>query len=258
MTEPSDRYYSKFFEKGLRVLSLFSPNRAVLSLKEIAAAIGVDKSSAYRFANTLVRLNYLKKDPATKVLTLAPKAYSLGLNLVKSFSLLQIIKPLIDEAYVVHQITIDSAILESYTLLKLYQRLAPDALSYQLPQVERAIHCTALGKAILAFLPENEKKEIIDQLPFVKKTDNSIMKKDALVADLGETRKRGYSINNEEYIVGVFAIGAPFFDLETNRPMGAISFDFSIIQYSLVQAEKKYSGVLLNLAHEISKMIPSF
>jgi DNA-binding IclR family transcriptional regulator len=253
-----DRYYSKFFEKGLRVLTLFSPDKVSLNLKGIAGLIDADSSSAYRFVNTLVKLNYLRKDPQTKALTLGPKAYSLGLNLVKSFDLLRIIKPLIDETYEAQQITIDSAILESDILLKVYQRMAQDTLSYQLPQVEREIHCTALGKAILAFLSDNERDNIIDGLDFNKRTHNSIMTKTDLIIDLEAARKRGYAVNNEEYITGVFSLGAPFFHLETKRPVGAISFDFSIIQHSLDEAEKRYGQVLLDLADKISQMIPFF
>ncbi len=258
MKENPDRYYSKFFEKGLKVLTLFSPDHDSLNLKGIAAAIDADASSAYRFVNTLVKLNYLRKDPRTKLLTLGPKAYSMGLNLVKSFSLLRIIKPLIDEAYDKHQVTIDSGIMEGDILLKVYQRVARDTLSYQLPQVEREIQCTALGKAILAFLPGPERTAIIDGLNFMKKTENTILTKKDLLADLEKTRTRGYAVNNEEYIAGVCALGAPFFHLESRRPVGAISFDFSILQYSLAEAEKKFGTMLLKLADEISRLIPYF
>jgi IclR family transcriptional regulator, pca regulon regulatory protein len=258
MKEVQDRYYSKFFEKGLKVLTLFSPDHESLNLKRIATAIESDTSSAYRFVNTLVKLSYLRKDPHTKLLTLGPKAYSLGLNLVKSFNLLRIIKPLIDEAYGAYQITIDSAILDSGLLLKVYQRIAKDTLSYQLPQVEKEIQCTALGKAILAYLPDSERDAIIDGIHFIKKTENAIMNKKNLLIDLEETRKRRYAVNREEYISGVLSIGAPFFDLESRRPVGAISFDFSVLQYSLEEGERKFGRALLELADKISRVVPFF
>ena len=258
MKETPDRYYSKFFEKGLRVLTLFTPEQGSLNLKTIAASIEADTSSAFRFVNTLVKLKYLRKDPGTKLLTLGPKAYSLGLNMVKSFNLLRIIKPLIDDAFAKYQVTIDSGILDSEILLKVYQRVATDTLSYQLPQVERDIQCTALGKAILAFLPEPERGSIIDHLKFVRKTDNTITTKKDLAADLERTRQRGYAVNNEEYIGGICSLGAPFFHIESRRPVGAVSFDFSILQYSLADAEKKFGRALLQLTEQISQMVPFF
>src|SRR5512139_2212816 len=98
MKAPSRPYFSEPFAKGLKIISLFGPDRKTLSLKEIAESLGANKSSVYRFTNTLVELNYLEKDPQTKLLSLGQRAYLLGLSLVNSFSLLDVVKPFIDEA----------------------------------------------------------------------------------------------------------------------------------------------------------------
>lgn len=255
MEEKASQYFSKPFAKGLRVLDLFTPERSSLSLTEIAEAIGTNKSSAFRFINTLVELEYLKKDPRTKLLTLGSKAYSLGMNLAKSFSVVQIIKPILDEAYESLQVTIDSALIEGLTLLNLYRREVKDTLMINFPPVESAIHCTALGKAILAFLPETRREDIIDQLPLVKRTKYSLGEKKDLVKQLRTIREKGYAINNEEYVAGLTAIAAPFFSVETEGAVGAVSFDFSTHQFSIEALEKKYSSHLLKLADDISKKL---
>jgi IclR family pca regulon transcriptional regulator len=255
MKETSTLYFSKPFAKGLKVLGLFSNERTSLSLKEIAEIMDTDRSSAYRFTNTLVELNYLKKDPRSKLLTLGPSAYFLGLNLVKSFSLRQVIRPFIDDVHHKYGITIDAAFLEGDIAVQLYYCPAENALTYQLPIVNPAIHCTSVGKAILAFLPKDEMLAIVDRLPLVKKTERSITNKEDLLADLKKTRQKGYAINNEELVVGQIVIGAPFFNLETGRPMGAVSFDFSIIQNTLKGIETKYLDILLKLAKDISGVI---
>ena len=255
MNKAPHPYFSNTFAKGLRVLDLFSSDRSSLNLKEIAEGIGTNTSSAFRFTNTLVELNYLKKDPRTKLMTLGPKTYFLGLKLVKSFSLLQIVKPFINDVFNAQKITIDSAVLEENALLQLYYCPAKDTLTYQFPIVNTAIHCTALGKAIMAFLPESELLAILDRVPLIKRTENSITDRAVLLAELEKTRKRGYSITNEEYIAGMFAIGAPFLNLETGRPAGAVSFDFSVIQSSIEAAEKEYADILLKLGKDISKAI---
>jgi DNA-binding IclR family transcriptional regulator len=120
-------YFSNPFAKGLRIISLFLPDHNSLSLKEIAQTLNTDPSSAFRFCNTLVELNYLNKDPRTKLLTLGPKSYSLGLNLVKSFSLRQVIVPIIDDVHEKYGITVDSGILEDDVLIQTYYRAAKDA-----------------------------------------------------------------------------------------------------------------------------------
>lgn len=251
--EKNSQYFSKPFAKGLRVLNLFTPDRSSLSLTEIADSLDTNKSSAFRFINTLVELGYLKKDPRTKLLTLGSKAYSLGMNLAKSFNTVQIIKPILDEAYETLQVTIDSALIEGISLLNLYRREVKDTLMINFPPVESAIHCTALGKAILAFLPEKKRSEIIAQLSLNKRTKYSLSKKADLMKELKNVQNKGYATNNEEYTAGLLAIAAPFFSLETNFPVGAVSFDFSTLQFTLESAEKKYAKHLLKLAESISE-----
>ena len=255
MKDESSLYFSKSFEKGLKIMGLFNPERRSLSLKEVSEMIGANKSSAYRFVNTLVKLDYIKKDPRTKLLTLAPNSYLLGLNLSRSFSLLQVIKPFIDEVYDARHISIDSALLSGGTLLKLYQRVAADTVTYQISVVDPAIHCHALGKAILAFLPPDEMQDIVDHLHLVRKTENTLTTKKDLLADLKKTRERGYALNNEEVVLGLFAIALPFFSHDTKRPVGAVSFDFSTAQHSVKETCEQYVPILRKLAEDISRVV---
>jgi IclR family pca regulon transcriptional regulator len=255
MKRPSHPYFSEPFAKGLRIIGLFAPERKTLSLKEIAECLKANKSSVYRFTNTLVELGYLKKDPQTKLLSLGQRAYLMGLSLVNSFSLLDVVKPFVDEVHDRYNISVDSCVLEEQALLQLYFRAAKDAPSYQALIINPAIHCSGLGKAILAYLPEDERTALLNRLRLVQRTEKSITNKHELLADLDTTRIRGYAINNEEYIKGLFTIATPFFNLETGRPMGAVSFDFLVSQESLSEAERKYVQPLLKLGKDISAVI---
>lgn len=261
MTAPAKRskrarpYYSEPFAKGLRILRLFDPEHKTLSLKEISDALNVSPSSAFRFTNTLVQLNYLNKDAKKKTLSLGKKAYLLGLGIVNSFSLLDVVKPFIDDVNERYNISVDSCVLEDRALLQLYFRGAKDSPVYKALIINPAIHCTGLGKAILAFLPDDELAVLLEQLPLVGRTRNSITDKRALLADLKGVRERGYATNDEEYINGLITIAAPFFDLRTNRPIGAVSFDFLTSQASLKEAEKRYVKPLLKLGQDISAVI---
>jgi len=253
MNEHSSQYFSKTIEKGFRILNLFNQDRTSLSLKEISQDIGINKTSAFRFVNTMVKLGYLKKDPRTRLLKLGPEVISLSYSLMGSFDLLQIIKPPIDDIYKAYNITIDCALLDGDKMLLLYQREAKETLTFRLPKVITALNCGALGKAALSQLPEKEMLALIEHITLIRKTHNSITSKDDLIADLKKTRKRGYSLNNEEYVLGLIAIGAPLLNMEANRAIGAISFDFPTTQYSLNMVVRKYSKIILGLAKDISR-----
>lgn len=237
------------------MLGLFNFERKSLSLKEVAEGLGTNPSSAYRFANTLVALKYLNKDPKTRLLSLGQKAYRLGLGLMNSFSLLDIVKPFVDEVNERYNISVDSCVFEEQALLQLYFRGAKDAPTYKALIINPAIHCAGLGKAILAYLPEKELNALLRRLPLVRRTDKSLTNKHDLLADLENTRRRGYAINDEEYIKGLFTIATPFFDMSKRLPLGAVSFDFLVSQASLKEVEEMYAEVLLKLGKDISAAI---
>ena len=84
------------------------------------------------------------------------------------------------------------------------------------------LHYTATGKAILAFLPRTRVERIIDEYGLAEMTDNTITDRAALFDELDATRERGYSLNDQEEVEGVRAVGAPVRD-RTGRVLGAVS-----------------------------------
>jgi DNA-binding IclR family transcriptional regulator len=247
MKEQSNKYF---------LLSLFTPDRPNWRLKEIAEIMMLDKTSAYRFANTLIELGYLEKDHRTKVLSLGLKSILLSYRLMRSFDLLQVVKGIIDEAFNLYKVAIDSALLDGNKIVILYRKEVEETLYFRLPMVDEALHCSALGKAVIAFLPDEEMLKIVNRLKFVKKTKNTLTDKKSLLADLRKIRRRGYSLNNEEYVPGLIAIAAPLINVDTRRVVGAVSFDFSTTQHSLSMIERKYAKPILKLGKDISEMIP--
>lgn len=255
MANQSNQYFLTTLDKGLRILNLFNQEQTSLSLTEIQHEIGINKTSAYRFVDTLVQLRYLRKDPLTKRLKLGARALDMGYKFLQSFDLLQTIKPFIDQAYQELQITIDSALLEDGFFLILYRREARHTLTFRLPPVTHELYCNALGKAALAFLPKEKLNRILAGQKIESRTANTIVGKNALLDDLARTRARGYALNNEEYIRGLIAIGAPLFAGRSGQVVGSISFDFSTVEHSLEGIERTYSGQLVELAENISEVI---
>lgn len=84
------------------------------------------------------------------------------------------------------------------------------------------LHYTATGKAILAFLPKDRVERIIDEYGLIEMTANTITDRDAFFEELDTTRNRGYSLNDQEEIKGVRAVGAPVRD-RMGRVLGSVS-----------------------------------
>src|SRR5262249_31759868 len=100
---------------------------------------------------------------------------------------------------------------------------SPNALRVAaFPGERNPLHCTALGKAILAFLPEDEVDALLDGYAMVKKTPKTITQKTHLRAHLGLVREHGVAIDLEENLSGVTCLAAPIFD-HAGRVVAALS-----------------------------------
>ena len=249
-------YFSSTIEKGLRILSLFNEDRNKSSLAEISRLTGINKTSAYRFVNTFIELGFLRKNPDTKMISLGPKAIALGHGFLRGFDLLEVVKPIVDQAVKTYKTTVDVALLDGDALMIIYRREMGNTLTFRLPTVTRSLHCSAIGKAVLAFLPEHKIVEMIKPASLVRKTPNSIVNHQKLKAELGRIREQGYALNKEEYIIGLIAIAAPLINASTHEVVGAVSFDFSTPQISIDEVEKRFSESIINVANEISQVLP--
>ncbi|MFC6941673.1 IclR family transcriptional regulator [Salinirubellus sp. GCM10025818] len=84
------------------------------------------------------------------------------------------------------------------------------------------LHCTALGKAILAYLPEERVREIVDTHGLPERTDATITDEEELFDELEGIRDRGYARDMEERVAGLLCVAAPIRNLDGD-PLGAIS-----------------------------------
>ena len=255
MANDSNQYFSKTIEKGLAILCLFDRDHTRQSLAELSQHTGFNKTSTFRYVNTLLKLGYLKKGENNKLFKLGPKSLLMGNNFIQGFDLLHAVKPLIDKTFMEHKITIDSALLDDLTLISLYRRESPNIIHFRLPLVMEQLHARAMGKAVLAYFSEPDLSRFLDRIPMKKLTPKTLDTKKSLLADLEVTRNRGYSVNNEEYATGLICLGVPLMNYQSDTVVGAISLDFPISEQSLDSIERNYTGILTKLASEISEMI---
>jgi DNA-binding IclR family transcriptional regulator len=252
-----DPYFSKTLEKGLFVLSLFDRDHPQRSLTELCQLTGINKTSVYRFVNTLVQMGYLRKSKSNKLLRLGPKAFVLGYSFFHGFDVLQSVKPLIEKVFIEHKISLDSALLHEHTLISLYRLEVPNLIYFRLPLIMENLYARALGKAVLANLDHTDLIRFLGAVERKKLTPNTMVEEEVLMRDLEITRNRGYSINNEEYVKGLICIGAPVTNFNTGLVAGAVSLDFPTSEYSLDTIERNYTGILTKLASDVSAVITS-
>jgi DNA-binding IclR family transcriptional regulator len=250
-------YFSKSLEKGLKILSLFNRETPVLTQSVIARALGMNMTSTYRYINTLVEMGYLEKNAKTKEIRPSTLCLVLCINLMGTTDHLKMIRQIVDRIHREYNITIDVAFAVNETLARIYHREAEETIIYNLPNYSNnCLHSTALGKAYLSSLPEEQMVEKIDVLDLVARTKKTIVKKKTLFAALKKAKVQQYVLSEEEYLPGLIAIGAPLLDPISGRGVGGVSFDFSVFQHSIDEIETKYAELIKETARNLSVLLP--
>lgn len=257
LNKSAKQYYSTSLERGMSILRLFTQDRSTWTLTQISKNLDLNKTSTFRFVNTLVQLGYLRKDPNTKLISLGAQVMTLGASFYRTDDIYEVGRPLIEEAFETYNVNTELALYNEDMIVVVYRREAKESFVPRFPISRRKeqFYCSSLGKAILSALPQSEMLDIVKDLPNERKTANTLSKKADLIADLKKSRQRGYALNNEEWVPGLIAIAAPLINLHTNEVKGAVCFDFSTIQHAIKEVEKKYARVIIKLASDISQLL---
>jgi DNA-binding IclR family transcriptional regulator len=250
-------YFSKSLEKGLKILALFNRESPVLTQSQIAKTLDLNMTSTYRYINTLVELGYLEKEAKTKEIRPTILCLLLCTNLIRATDHLRLIRGVVDRIHAEHNLSVDVAFAVEDTLVRIYNRTANEILTYALPDFSNnCLHNTALGKAYLSSLPDEVLVEKIKAMVLVPKTEKTIVDREILLAELGEAKKRRYAMTEEEFLPGLITIAAPLYDPLTGKGVGAVCFDFSILQHTAKDVRERYADKIKETAESLSKLLP--
>jgi DNA-binding IclR family transcriptional regulator len=250
-------YFSKSLEKGLKILALFNRENPVMTQSEIAKTLGLNMTSTYRYINTLVEMGFLEKDAKSKEIRPAIHCLLFCTNLMRATDHQRLIRKVVDRIHGEHNITIDVAFAVDDTLVRIYHRGAEETLTYALPDFSKnSLHNTALGKAWLSSLPAAVLTEKVHRMILAPKTEKTIVDRERLLADIELARTRGYAMSKEEYLPGLITISAPLLDPQTGRGVGAVCFDFSVLEHSAVEVEKRFGLMIQETAAQLSELLP--
>ena len=220
--EKEENYKVPNLEKGLAVMEHLSMHPAGQTLQEIKGAVVVSQTTAYRILNTLVRLEYLSYDETTKRYKLTRKLLALGFRSLNEHHLLEIVLPRLRALRDRVKETACFGVLGSEKGVFIEQAQGHHTFRFVLtPGKPFELHCSAPGKAIMAFLPDTTRDRYLSAMPFTRYNERTIVDRDAYLRELETVRQRGYALDNEEEMSGVICIGAPIFNYN-GYPCGAL------------------------------------
>jgi DNA-binding IclR family transcriptional regulator len=218
-----DPYQLQSLDRAVQVLDLLAESEGPLSLADVCERMDLHKSTAHRALMVLERTGLIERTQENRF-RLGLKLYELGSRAVEQIDLRARVHPWFRKLSAQVGETVHLGVLQKTSVVYL-DKVEPNNRRVWLDSrigASNPVYCTAMGKAILAFLPAEEAAAIIARIRFVRYTPRTLCTAEALQRSLDRVRRRGYAIDDEEVECGVRCIGAPIMN-ESGRPVAAVS-----------------------------------
>jgi IclR family transcriptional regulator, pca regulon regulatory protein len=257
LTRP--RSYSRSLERGLAILSAFRSNQPLLGVSELAQEVGLNRSTTHRYISTLATLGYLQQDVATRKYRLGPRVLDLGFSAINSMELREISVPHLQQLSDETGHTVNMAVLDGADIVYIERcrssRQGQREIDLNLHVGSRLpAYCTSMGKVLLAFLPAEEQRAVLDEVEFTQRGPNTLTERETLLAELDRVRTAGLAVNNEELAYGLRSIAAPVRS-QKGEALAAINIAVHRSMVSLEDLVARLVPPLKRTATEISARI---
>ncbi len=199
--------------KALDILEAFAEGDHMLGITDLSKRLGLAKSTVYNLVSTLKYRGYIEEDPMTNRYSLGVRLLELSQAVRANVEIRDRAAPLLRELAQSSREAVYLTILHRNRSVYIYSIEASGRLPSRSPIGERVpLHCTAVGKAKLAFMPEEQVDRIISTEELTRYTENTITDPERLRHELARIRQLGYAVDYEEHEVGIRCVGAPIRD----------------------------------------------
>lgn len=209
--------------RALTLLEIIADLGGEASLTDIAGKAGLNVSTCHHLLSTLVSKGYAARVPNRRSYALGARVLYLSQVCLRQVDLPRRATPLIERINVSTGETIHLAILQGNSVIKVLKRDARHAIRVDSASLGRsdAAHATATGKAIMAWMSQDDVNQMLVEHGLKRFTDNTITEVPALLDELSHVRRDGYSMDREEFIPGVICVAAAIRD-HAGAVLGAI------------------------------------
>jgi DNA-binding IclR family transcriptional regulator len=200
-------------ERALTILEMLAKSKRGLAISEIVRNLQLPKSTAHTILITLERRGYLHRNEQTHRYLFGLKFFSLANMVLSASELRDQAAPMLRSLMGACGLTVHLAILDQRDVVLVDKVDSPGLIKLATWIGKRMDpHCTGVGKALIAYLPESELDLLITEHRLPRHNEETIVSVRKLKAQLTEIRRLGYALDDEEDEVGLRCIGCPVFD----------------------------------------------
>lgn len=251
--------FSQSLERGLAVLSSFTPDRPALGICDLARMLALTRSTTHRYVATLAALGYLYQDETTRKYRLGPRVLDLGFSVLGSLELREIAAPHLRRLTDTTGHTSNLAIRDDTDVI-LIDRVRGRPSRYH--HLEFTLHlgsrlpsyCSATGKTLLASLPRPDLDRLIDRIDLVQRGPRTLTDKATLLAELEQVRRTGIAVNDEELDIALRSIAAPVRS-RTGQVVAAVNVSIPWSPVAMSELVTKLRPTLQDTARQIAARV---
>ena len=215
-------YKVQALDRAFAVLDLLGESETPLGLAQVASSLQLHKSTAHRFLMVLERHRMVERT-ATGKFRLGLRLFDFGYRAIEQYALRDRAQPHLRRLVAETEETAHLCILEQARVIYI-DKIEPARSVRMITRIgsSNPVHCTSVGKAILAFLPEERAADVVKRTRFERFTHRTIATPEALRTEMEKTRRRGYAVDDEELEEGLRCIAVPLLDAQ-KQPVAAVS-----------------------------------
>jgi IclR family KDG regulon transcriptional repressor len=209
-------------ERALDILLCFTRDEPTRSLTQIAETVRMSKTTVHRLLATLENKRFITRDQVTGFYRLGLRFIEMASLVLQDVELHRWAQPYLHKLSTQFGETVDLSILDGSDVIYLDVVESPQRLKLAAAVGQRLpAFCTASGKALLAFLPEDQIRKILGE-NLTRYTDCTPVSISDILSELRVTAERGYAVSEQEYERDINAVAAPIFDAD-HHPIASIA-----------------------------------
>ena len=239
-------------DRAVRILECFH-DAELLGITEISNRLGLYKSTTFGLVNTLASHRLLEQDPATGKYRLGLEMFRLGAK--TQVNIREICLPHIRQLVEELGETVNLVVRDGQQVVYIEKQESPHSMRICTNIGQRfPCYCTAVGKAMLAFMDPAESDRLIQETDLKALTEHTITDRQALAQELRLTRSRGYGIDAEEFEYGLYCVAVPILGA-SGTPVAALSCSGPRQRMTEQTVQRIYTQ-LLRHARQIAPLLP--
>jgi DNA-binding IclR family transcriptional regulator len=199
--------------KASKILDLILNESRHMGISDFSRHLNMPKATIQNMVFTLEQIGYIEKDPMTMKYRLGPVLFQMGMHYANNMDLTIIARVWLEKLCAEYNESARAGIMMGEKVIVVME-IDPDNSYIAFPGPGSVIpaHTSAIGKILLAYMPDKRRNRIIENYTFTPLTEKSITTAAGLEVDLDDIRKKGIAFDREESLKGLTCVAGPVFN----------------------------------------------